>query len=79
MTVGVGVMAMALEILRPGTPPRLVEVPNIVVEWLTFLQLGHYSKGFLGRICLPQSAPPRPPLPCPFSPCSAPPHRDRLC
>ena len=21
--------------------------PNIVVEWLTFLQLGHYSKGFL--------------------------------
>jgi len=22
-------------------------VPNIVVEWLTFLQLGHYSKGFL--------------------------------
>ena len=22
-------------------------VPNIVVEWLTFLQLGQYSKGFL--------------------------------
>ena len=51
MTVGVRVMAMALEILRPGTPPRLVEVPNIVVEWLTFLQLGHYSKGFLGKNC----------------------------
>ena len=24
-----------------------MEVPNIVVEWLTFLQLGQYSKGFL--------------------------------
>ena len=24
-----------------------LEVPNIVVEWLTFLQLGHYSKGFI--------------------------------
>ena len=24
-----------------------LEVPNIVVEWLTFLQLGQYSKGFL--------------------------------
>ena len=24
-----------------------LDVPNIVVEWLTFLQLGQYSKGFL--------------------------------
>ena len=26
---------------------KSLEVPNIVVEWLTFLQLGQYSKGFL--------------------------------
>merc|ERR1719315_634125 len=24
-----------------------LEVPNIVIEWLTFLQLGQYSKGFI--------------------------------
>lgn len=30
-----------------GAPAGLPEVPNIVVEWLTFLQLGQYSKGFL--------------------------------
>merc|ERR1719334_629767 len=27
--------------------PLPPEVPNIVVEWLTFLQLGQYSKSFL--------------------------------
>lgn len=41
---------MALEPIMaqmPGAPAGLPEVPNIVVEWLTFLQLGQYSKGFL--------------------------------
>ena len=44
-------MAMALEPIMAqmpaGAPAGLPEVPNIVVEWLTFLQLGQYSKGFL--------------------------------
>ena len=44
-------MAMALEPIMAQMPAgalaSLPEVPNIVVEWLTFLQLGQYSKGFL--------------------------------
>ena len=46
-------MAMAMEPIlanqlgKLGLPGGLPEVPNIVVEWLTFLQLGQYSKGFL--------------------------------
>ena len=45
-------MAMALEPVLAGQLGKLAlhglpEVPNIVVEWLTFLQLGQYSKGFL--------------------------------
>ena len=27
--------------------PHSRQVPNIVVEWLTFLQLGQYARGFL--------------------------------
>ena len=46
-------MAMAMEPMlaaqlgKLGLAPGLLEVPNIVVEWLTFLQLGQYAKGFL--------------------------------
>jgi len=44
-------MAMALEPLmsqiRSSSIMETPEVPNIVTEWLTFLQLGQYSKGFL--------------------------------
>ena len=46
-------MAMAMEtIMTHSTVSKMevmtsLEVPNIVVEWLTFLQLGQYSKGFL--------------------------------
>ena len=47
------VMAMAMEPMlanqlgKLGLVNGVGEVPNIVVEWLTFLQLGQYSKGFL--------------------------------
>ena len=47
------VMAMAMEPMLANQLGKLAlvngvgEVPNIVVEWLTFLQLGQYSKGFL--------------------------------
>jgi len=46
-------MAMAMEPMLANQLGKLAllnglgEVPNIVVEWLTFLQLGQYSKGFL--------------------------------
>ena len=46
-------MAMAMEPILANQLGKLAllnglgEVPNIVVEWLTFLQLGQYSKGFL--------------------------------
>jgi len=46
-------MAMAMEPMlanqlgKLGLVNGVGEVPNIVVEWLTFLQLGQYSKGFL--------------------------------
>jgi hypothetical protein len=46
-------MAMAMEPIlanqlgKLALPGGLPDVPNIVVEWLTFLQLGQYSKGFL--------------------------------
>ena len=44
-------MAMAMEPMLANQLGKLGlvvgEVPNIVVEWLTFLQLGQYSKGFL--------------------------------
>ena len=45
-------MAMAMEtIMTHSTMSKMemmsLDVPNIVVEWLTFLQLGQYSKGFL--------------------------------
>ena len=46
-------MAMAMEtIISHSSMSNMetmssMEVPNIVVEWLTFLQLGQYSKGFL--------------------------------
>ena len=50
-------MAMALEVPRMPVPGSSIEMnivteeleheANIVVEWLTFLQLGHYSKGFI--------------------------------
>ena len=51
-------MAMALEPMLVPAPSSRIEAepgagdseadgPNIVVEWLAFLQLGHYSKGFL--------------------------------
>ena len=53
-------MAMAMEpIVNTSVSKTMLELdmdmmtqslgdgPNIVVEWLTFLQLGHYSKGFL--------------------------------
>ena len=46
-------MAMAMEtIMTHSTVSKMevmtsLEVPNIVVEWLTFLQLGQYSRGFI--------------------------------
>jgi len=51
----VDIMAMAMASLAPSittstgeqTSSTGAEVPNIVVEWLTFLQLGQYARGFL--------------------------------
>ena len=48
-------MATAVKTAMPGllqgvTPQGvtvLLEVPNIVTEWLVFLQLGQYSRGFI--------------------------------
>ena len=48
-------MAMAMEPMLANQLGKLAllnglgEVPNIVVEWLTFLQLGQYSRK--GTIC----------------------------
>ena len=50
-------MAMAMEPMlaaqlgKLGLAPGLLEVPNSVVEWLTFNQLSHYAKGFLDNRC----------------------------
>ena len=47
-------MATAVKTAMPGllqNGPQgvtgLLEVPNIVTEWLVFLQLGQYSRGFI--------------------------------
>ena len=40
-------MAMQSLIAPAAHCAGVEEVPNIVIEWLTFLQLGQYSHGFL--------------------------------
>ena len=42
-------MATALQplVALSAPPAEGSDVPNIVVEWLTFLQLGQYSRGFI--------------------------------
>jgi hypothetical protein len=38
---------MAMQSLVSSAAPPLEPVPNIVLEWLSFLQLGEYGRGFL--------------------------------
>ena len=38
---------MAMQSLISTAAPPLEPVPNIVLEWLSFLQLGEYGRGFL--------------------------------
>ena len=37
---------LAAQLGKLGLAPGLLAIPKIVVEWLTFLQLGQYAKGF---------------------------------